>query len=83
MTGAPPLIPRYALGNWWSRNIDYDDRKIVDLIRKFERKKIPISVMLFDHDWHIRNTENAKNLRSGYTFNRELNIELLRIIFML
>ena len=72
ITGAPPLIPRYALGNWWSRNIDYDDRKIVDLIRKFERKKIPISVMLFDHDWHIRNTETAKDLKTGFTFNTEL-----------
>lgn len=72
ITGAPPLIPRYALGNWWSRNIEYDDKGIVDLIRKFERKKIPISVMLFDHDWHIRNTESYKGLKVGYTFNKEL-----------
>ena len=72
MTGAPALIPRYALGNWWSRNYLYDDKGIKDLIRKFERKKIPISVMLFDHDWHIRNVGDYNNLKVGYTFNKEI-----------
>ena len=72
MTGAPALIPRYALGNWWSRNIQYDEQGVRDLIRHFERKKIPISVMVFDHDWHIRNVDKYQNLRAGYTFNPEL-----------
>ena len=72
MTGAPALLPRYALGNWWSRNITYDDNSIKDLIRKFERKKIPISVMLFDHDWHTRNVGDIKGLKTGFTFNTEL-----------
>ena len=72
MTGAPALIPRYALGNWWSRNIVYDDKEINNLVRKFEKKKIPISVMLFDHDWHIRDIGENKNLRTGFTFNQQV-----------
>ena len=72
MTGAPALIPRYALGNWWSRNTIYNDESLHNLIRHFERDTIPISVMLFDHDWHIRNTETEKKLKVGYTFNTEL-----------
>lgn len=72
MTGAPALIPRYALGNWWSRNIEYDDDSVRDLLRKFERKKIPISVMLFDHDWHIREYGDQKGIKSGFTFNANL-----------
>lgn len=72
MTGAPALIPRYALGNWWSRNIVYDDMSAVGLIRNFERKKIPLAVMLFDHDWHIRNVGDLKDLKTGFTFNPEL-----------
>jgi len=72
MTGAPALIPRYALGNWWSRNTVYDDKSTNDLIRNFERKKIPISIMLFDHDWHIRNVGELKDLKTGFTFNKEL-----------
>ena len=72
MTGAPALVPRYALGNWWSRNTIYDDKTVMDLIRNFERKKIPISIMLFDHDWHIRSNENFNNIKSGFTFNDKL-----------
>ena len=72
ITGAPALIPRYALGNWWSRNTVYDDKSTNDLIRNFERKKIPISVLLFDHDWHIRNVGENKDLKTGFTFNTEL-----------
>lgn len=72
MTGAPALVPRYALGNWWSRNITYDDESINNLIRKFERKKIPISVMLFDHDWHIREFGDQKQVKAGFTFNDKL-----------
>lgn len=72
LTGSPALIPRYALGNWWSRNISYDDIQIDDLMTKFEKKKIPLSVMLFDHDWHIREMGEYKKLKTGYTFNKNL-----------
>ncbi|MBE6157790.1 MAG: DUF5110 domain-containing protein [Firmicutes bacterium] len=72
MTGSPAMVPRYALGNWWSRNTLYDDEKITDLIKKFEKKKIPLAVMLFDHDWHIRNIGEYKDLKNGYTFNKNL-----------
>ena len=71
MTGAPALIPRYALGNWWSRNTIYDDSNVHSIIRNFEKKMIPISVMLFDHDWHLRNVGNYKGLKTGYTFNTD------------
>ena len=72
ITGAPALIPRYALGNWWSRNTIYDDKSIRELIRHFERKSIPFSVMLFDHDWHKRVLGDKKELKTGFTFNNEL-----------
>ena len=72
ITGAPALIPRYALGNWWSRNIQYNDQTVEELLRSFERKKIPISIMLFDHDWHIRDSGEYKGLKTGFTFNPEL-----------
>ena len=72
MTGAPALIPRYALGNWWSRNITYDDKSVSELIKKFEKNKIPLSVMVFDHDWHYRTVGAYKDLKAGFTFNKEL-----------
>ena len=80
MTGAPALIPRYALGNWWSRNITYSDTTLYQLIRNFERNKIPLSVMLFDHDWHYRDVDEHKALKSGYTFNKNLFIDPEKMI---
>ena len=72
MTGAPALITRYALGNWWSRNILYDENSLSRLIKNFEKHKIPLSIMLFDHDWHIRNVDRYKDLKTGFTFNKKL-----------
>ncbi len=80
MTGAPALIPRYALGNWWSRNTTYSDTTLYQLIRNFERNKIPLSVMLFDHDWHPRNVDNHKDLKAGFTFNKDLFIDPAKMI---
>lgn len=70
ITGYPALIPRYALGNWWSRNIDYDDESLKDLITNFEEHDIPLSVLLLDKDWHIRNFNN-KLMDTGFTWNLE------------
>ena len=72
MTGSPVLVPRYALGNWWSRNITYNDEEVKKLVKKVEKKKIPLSVVLFDHDWHYRNVGEKAGLKTGYTFNKEL-----------
>ncbi len=72
ITGYPSLIPRYALGNWWSRNDTYDDNRIDELIENFDNHKIPISVLMLDKDWHIRIRQNEKRLRTGFTFNGEL-----------
>ena len=71
LTGAPALIPRYALGNWWSRNVVYRDQDVKDLVRNFEKANVPISIMVFDHDWHIRELGDQKNIKAGYTFNNQ------------
>ena len=72
ITGYPALIPRYALGNWWSRNDTYNDNTIDDIIENFDNHKIPLSVLMLDKDWHIRTTVGEKRLRTGFTFNGDL-----------
>lgn len=72
LTGKPPLLPRYALGIWWSKNYAYKEEDILKLFSKFARHQIPVSVLLLDKDWHIRNIEKRKNLTTGFTFNKEL-----------
>lgn len=72
LTGLPALIPRYALGNWWSRDLPYTQEEIIKLANKFEKYDIPLSVFLLDKDWHIRETDKFKDIETGFTFNKDL-----------
>ncbi len=70
LTGNPAFIPRYSLGNWWSRDIPYSDEHIIPLMNKFRMNSIPISVFLFDKDWSFKDDKISKT--SGFTFNSKL-----------
>ncbi len=72
LTGMPALLPRYALGNWWSRDKAYTTENIITLMDKFEKRDIPLSVILLDKDWHIRKTADNKPVVTSFTFNKEL-----------
>lgn len=72
LTGKPKMIPRYALGNWWSRDLDYTYQDIQDLVTNFEKKGIPLSVLLLEDSWHINKFQDGTKLETGYTFNKEL-----------
>lgn len=72
LTGYPALIPRFALGNWWNRNEEYNDNSLKELVDNFETHQIPLSVMLLDKDWHIRTYKGKEHLKTGFTFNKEL-----------
>lgn len=50
--GYPPLLPRFALGNWWSRYHAYTDEEYLRLLTLFRLREIPLSVATIDMDWH-------------------------------
>ena len=52
LTGFPDLIPRFALGNWWSRYKAYTQDEYIALIQKFKDRNIPLCVATVDMDWH-------------------------------
>ena len=52
LCGATPLIPRFALSNWWSRYKAYTQEEYLALMRRFQKEEIPISVATVDMDWH-------------------------------
>ncbi len=52
LTGKVPLIPRYALSNWWSRYKAYSQEEYLSLMDKFKQEEIPITVATVDMDWH-------------------------------
>lgn len=73
ITGRMPMIPRYALGNWWSRFYKYTQEEYEQLMQRFECERIPFSVAVIDMDWHY--TDIAPEYGSGWTgfsWNREL-----------
>lgn len=52
LTGKVPLIPKYALGNWWSRYKAYTQEEYRALMKEFIKREIPITVATIDMDWH-------------------------------
>jgi len=52
LTGSAALVPRFALGNWWSRYHAYTAEEYLRLLNKFEDNNVPISVATVDMDWH-------------------------------
>ncbi len=52
LTGKVPLIPRYALSNWWSRYKAYSQDEYLALMDRFKDEEIPVTVATVDMDWH-------------------------------
>ncbi len=72
VSGTTPMIPRYALGNWWSRYHKYTEDSYRALIEHFEREDIPVSVAVIDMDWHLVDIDKKYGSGwTGYTWNRD------------
>lgn len=71
ITGNVPVIPRYALGNWWSRYHVYTDKEYLRVMSGFERRGVPFTVATIDMDWHYSDTkeidEKYSVTKSGMT----------------
>ena len=60
LTGFPPLVPRFALGNWWSRYHVYTDEEYLRTLEKFAERQVPLSVATVDMDWHLSDEKQMK-----------------------
>lgn len=84
LTGKTPLVPRYALGNWWSRYRAYTQQEYISLMENFIKENIPITVATIDMDWHWVNVNEKFGLNlkhrnifqsegwTGYSWNTDL-----------
>ncbi|HRF95723.1 MAG TPA: glycoside hydrolase family 31 protein, partial [Aggregatilineales bacterium] len=72
ISGDIPLVPRWILGNWWSRYWGYTQDELMTLITDFEAHDIPLSVCIVDMDWHLTETDNDSTGWTGYTWNPKL-----------
>ncbi|MFB6189632.1 MAG: TIM-barrel domain-containing protein [Halapricum sp.] len=69
--GDVPMIPRWALGNWWSRYWAYSESELRDVVTGFRDADLPLSVCVLDMDWHVVENPNHDGW-TGWTWNREL-----------
>jgi alpha-glucosidase (family GH31 glycosyl hydrolase) len=73
VSGATPVLPRFALGNWWSRYHPYTADEYLALMDRFSAEGIPLSVAVLDMDWHLVDVDPAHGSGwTGYSWNREL-----------
>jgi len=76
VSGPPPLLPRWSLGNWWSRYYEYSAESYLALMNKFKETEIPLCVGVIDMDWHLvddpRVREAGQSGWTGYTWNKDL-----------
>ncbi|MGW0037519.1 glycoside hydrolase family 31 protein [Gordonia sp. NPDC003376] len=67
LSGAVPLLPRQAFGNWFSRYAAYDEHFYRDvLLPQYQRAGVPLDVLIIDTDFKDPNTWN------GWNWNRTL-----------
>lgn len=69
ITGKPALIPRYALGNWWFKNEDYDDNSLKAVVEEFWINRVPLSIISLNKNWHKNPEVKKKDINSGFTFD--------------
>ncbi len=74
LTGPQPLLPRFALGNWWSRYYRYTQDEYLALMDRFKAEGIPFTTSVIDMDWHLVDDVDPKYGIgwTGYTWNDKL-----------
>lgn len=73
LSGRPPLLPAYALGNWWSRYYPYRQQEYIELMERFIKENVPFSVAVIDMDWHKVNIPKKYGSGwTGYSWNTDL-----------
>jgi len=66
ISGKMAMVPKFALGVWWTRWINLCHEDVVEIVEKFARNDVPLDVFVLDMNWH------TKNGWTGYSFDRNL-----------
>ena len=74
ISGGQPLLPRWCLGNWWSRYYDYTAEEYLGLMDRFQKEGIPFNVAVIDMGWHYVHEQKVKDAGmsgwTGYSWNK-------------
>eukprot|EP00615_Pteridomonas_danica_P000377 CAMPEP_0114363576 /NCGR_PEP_ID=MMETSP0101-20121206/26710_1 /TAXON_ID=38822 ORGANISM="Pteridomonas danica, Strain PT" /NCGR_SAMPLE_ID=MMETSP0101 /ASSEMBLY_ACC=CAM_ASM_000211 /LENGTH=940 /DNA_ID=CAMNT_0001510367 /DNA_START=107 /DNA_END=2927 /DNA_ORIENTATION=+ len=64
--GSIAMVPRNAMGVWWTRWYDFNQQTALDSVDDFRTRSIPLDILVLDMNWHL------KNDWTGYTFDTRL-----------
>lgn len=72
LSGSVPPVPRFALGNWWSRFYPYTQQSYQALMEQFRAEGVPLSVAVLDMNWHVTDIPPRYGTGwTGYTWDRD------------
>ncbi len=71
LAGYPPLLPKYAFGNWWSRYHAYSSEEYLYLMEEYQKENIPFTVATIDMDWHYSNWANGCDFFTNIEMSKE------------
>lgn len=73
VSGDVPMLPRWALGNWWSRYHPYAADEYLELLDTFAAEQVPLAVAVIDMDWHWVDIDPRFGVGwTGYSWNTDL-----------
>ena len=73
ISGPQPTLPRWSLGNWWSRYNRYTADGYLELMDRFAADNVPLSVAVIDMDWHWVRDERVPHAGwTGYSWDTTL-----------
>jgi alpha-glucosidase (family GH31 glycosyl hydrolase) len=73
VSGNQPVLPRWSLGNWWSRYYAYSAAEYLGLMDRFQSEQLPFSVAFLDMDWHLVDDNRVTGSGwTGYTWDPKL-----------
>ncbi|MGB3715313.1 MAG: TIM-barrel domain-containing protein [Candidatus Promineifilaceae bacterium] len=66
------MLPRWALGNWWSQYWPYAQDELISLMADLQAFEIPLSIFVVDMDWHLVDLGEGSDGWTGYAWNHDL-----------
>ena len=64
--GKIAMVPRQALGIWWTRWFNFNNWDVRKVVEDYESRGLPLDVFVLDMDWHM------KNGWTGWTFDSNI-----------
>lgn len=84
LTGQIPLVPKHALGLIYSRNHPFTDSEILETVRQYRLRRMPIDMFVVDSSWRVGdsrdyevNTEHFPDVSAFFSIMHEKKIKVM------